>query len=461
MQKRENIIGTIKAIREQIVEIEFKQDKPGAYEALWLAGDPNVRFVVYSSAGQNSFYCLSLNDLKNIKRGDKVIGDGTPILFPASPKLLGRAVDFLGQPLDGKEKIKASSGIPVDGSRSKESEEVSITQKLLPTGVKVIDVFAPIVKGGKAGLFGGAGVGKTILLTEILHNIVGRDWQNTYSIFAGVGERSREGLELYEVLKKSKVMPLACLIFGQMAENPAIRFLTASASAALAEYFRDVLNKNVLFFIDNVYRFAQAGNELSVLTGSLPSEDGYQPTLESEMAHFHERLFSRENAFISAIEAVYVPADDILDHAVQSIFPYLESVIVLSRRLYQEGIMPAVDIINSTSVNLTSEVVGKEHFEVAIRAKAILKQAESLERIVSLVGETELSVEDQIIYRRARKIRNYMTQSFFVVQGQKTREGKYVEIKTAISDLKRIVEGGVDELPDDKLLYIGSLTEVI
>ncbi len=457
---KEEVVGVIKVIKGQVVEIRFSNQKPQISELLVLESNKDVKFVVYSSSHKDEFYCLSLSDSSILKRGDRVLGTGSPINFPVGKSLLGRVIDVYGNPADGGNPIKTEESMPIMKHNEAVSEFLSTDQKQLETGIKVIDVFAPMSNGGKAGLFGGAGVGKTILLTEILHNIVGRDKDNTYSIFAGIGERSREGLELFDVLKKSDIMPNVSLIFGQMSENPAVRFLTVNSALTLSEYFRDSLKKNVLFFMDNVFRYAQAGNELSVLTGMLPSEDGYQATLESEMAKFHERLYSTNNAKISSIEAIYVPADDILDRGVQSIFPYLESVIVLSRSLYQEGILPAVDIINSTSVNLTPEIVGREHFDVVIKAKAILKQAESLERIVSLVGESELSFEDQITYKRAKKIKNYMTQNFFVASGQKEKTGKFVEVKKAVSDLGEIVSGKTDNIPEDKFRFIGTLSEI-
>ena len=432
-------IGEIQTVKGQVIEILFGKSKPLISEMLVLKDDPEVKFVVYSSSHLNSFYCLCLSDSSVLKRGDKVLGTGSPINFPVGNSLLGRIVDVFGNAVDGGDKIETKQYMPIMKHTQSQRNVISTEQKQLETGIKVIDVFAPMSKGGKAGLFGGAGVGKTILLTEILNNIVGNDIDKTNSIFAGIGERSREGLELYEVLKKSKIISNTSLIFGQMSENPAVRFLTVNSALTLAEYFRDDANKNVLFFMDNVFRYAQAGNELSVLTGMLPSEDGYQATLESEMAKFHERLYSTKTANISTIEAIYVPADDILDRGVQSIFPYLESVIILSRSLYQEGILPAVDIINSTSINLSTEVVGKDHFDTAIKAKALLKQADSLERIVSLVGESELSFDDQIIYKRAKKIKNYMTQSFFVASSQKEKKGEYVEVKKAVSDLAQII----------------------
>jgi F-type H+/Na+-transporting ATPase subunit beta len=310
------------------------------------------------------------------------------------------------------------------------------------------------------GLFGGAGVGKTILLTEVLHNIVGDTSNDSVSIFTGVGERSREGLELYKSLEDSGVMSKSTLIYGPMGENPAVRFLAGFAGVSLAEYFRDNSKKNVLFFIDNAYRLAQAGNELSTLTGNLPSEDGYQPTLESEMAEFHERLLSTDIAEITTVEAIYVPADDILDHGVQVVFPYLDAIIVLSRELYQRGILPAVDILASSSTTLHPKIVGDAHYECSLRAKAILKQAESLERIVSLVGESELSNEDQLVYKRARKIRNYMTQRFFVIEAQSAYKGVVMPLEKVVKDLTGVIDGKYDHIPEDKFLYIGSVEEI-
>jgi len=458
---KEKVTGSIKSVKGQVVEVVFGKQKPLISELLFLKDNKEIKFVVYSSSADNTFYCLSLSESSVLKRGDVVMGTGSPINFPIGKSLLGRVVDVFGHSSDGGSEIKTGQFMPTMKNFQPSPSSISIEQKQLETGIKVIDVFAPMSEGGKTGLFGGAGVGKTILLTEILHNIIGRDKENTYSIFAGIGERSREGLELFETLKKTDIISNIALIYGQMAENPAVRFLTVNSALTLSEYFRDTSKKNVLFFMDNVFRYAQAGNELSVLTGMLPSEDGYQATLESEMAKFHERLYSTNSSKVSAIEAIYVPADDILDRGVQSIFPYLESVIVLSRSLYQEGILPAVDIINSTSVNLSAEIVGKDHFDVVIKAKAILKQAESLERIVSLVGESELSFDDQITYKRSKKIKNYMTQNFFVASSQKETKGQYVEVKKAVSDLTQIVSGRVDNIPEDKFRFIGTLADIV
>jgi len=396
-------VGVVVSVRGQIVEVEFNHRKPNINDLLVLEDNPLVKLEVYSSSGINCFYCLSFSGVEAIFRGARVINTERQILFPVGQGILGRVVDIFGNPLDGA---------------------------------------GPLGK------------------IKELHNIVGRAKETSVSVFAGIGERSREGLELFESLKASGVMANSALIFGPMGENPAVRFLSAFSSTTLAEYFRDEEKKDVLFFIDNVYRFAQAGNELSTLTSNLPSEDGYQSTLESEMANFHERLLHTPNGAISTIEAIYVPADDLLDHGVQSIFPYLDSIVVLSRSLYQEGILPAIDILASTSNTLHPHIVGDVHYDIVIRAKAILKQAESLQRIVSLVGESELSGEDQLIYRRAKKIKNFLTQSFFVAERQKGKPGCYVELKVGLQDLNGIIEGKFDHIPEERFMFIGSASEI-
>ncbi len=458
MVKKNENKGKVVSIRGQVIEVSFSDEKPAIHDLLYFEDDPEVRMEVFSSSGPDTFYCLALSSTQKLYRGATILNSLTQILFPVGPTLLGRVVDIFGRPIDYLGDIKTAASVPIH--RGSSAEVSAAKQEILETGIKVLDIFSPLIKGGKVGLFGGAGVGKTILLTEVLHNIVGRAKERSVSVFAGIGERAREGLELYESLKASKVIGNSSLIFGPMGENPAIRFLTAFSAATLAEYFRDQEKRDVLFFIDNVYRFAQAGNELSTLTSTIPSEDGYQATLESEMAKFHERLLPTENAKITTVEAIYVPADDLLDHGVQSIFPYLDSILVLSRSLYQEGLLPAVDILNSTSGSLSPAIVGEKHYEVAVKAKSILKQSESLERIVSLVGESELSGDDQLVFRRARKIRNFMTQSFFVASGQKGMQGVYVPLKTAVDDLDGIIEGKYDHLPEEKFLFVGSVSEI-
>ncbi|KKS77249.1 MAG: ATP synthase subunit beta [Candidatus Woesebacteria bacterium GW2011_GWB1_43_14] len=449
--------GKVITIRGQVVEVHFSKEKPNIFDVLTLEEDKDSWLEVHASASKDSFYCLPLAPVQNFWRGAIVVRRAIQINFPVGKELLGRVVDIFGRPLDGLASISTKESLPIH--RIDVARGVLTGQELLETGIKVIDLFAPLIKGGKMGLFGGAGVGKTMLLTEILNNIVSRQ-PNTVSVFAGVGERVREGYELHQSLKESDALPKASLVFGTMGEPPPVRYLSAFSAVTLAEYFRDSLKQNVLFFIDNVFRFAQAGNELSVLTNKIPSEDGYQSTLDSEMAKFHERLISTSDANISSIEAIYVPADDILDHAVQSVFPYLDSMLVLSRDVYQQGILPAVDILESSSSALDPTIVGADHYNAAIEARALLKQAQELERIVSLVGEAELSQGDRAVYQRGRLLRNYMTQSFFVAFKQRAKEGNYVPIKKTVEDVRRILKGEMDQIPDEQLLFIGGLDDV-
>ncbi|MBN1168337.1 F0F1 ATP synthase subunit beta [Candidatus Woesebacteria bacterium] len=453
-------IGTIESVKGNVVEVKFRKQKPAINNLLYLEEDEEFKLVVHSSSTKNKLFCLSLSLTNQLSRGMKVVDSGNPIDFPVGEELLGRAVDIFGNPYDSKEKVVTSKTWSILRDHDI-SVNIDTKQEILETGIKVIDLFAPLVKGGKMGLFGGAGVGKTLLLTEILHNILGGGKENErVSVFAGVGERSREGLELYQSLSDSKTLPRSSLIFGPMGENPAIRYMSAYSAVTLAEYFRDELKKDVLFFIDNVFRFAQAGSEMSTLMSILPSEDGYQATLESDLASFHERLYSTKDASISTIEAIYVPADDLLDHAVQSVLPYLGSVVVLSRDVYQRGRLPAVDILSSTSTALNPKIAGDIHYEIALNAKTILKKAENLERIVSLIGKSELSKENQIIYKRAILIKNFMTQRFVVSESQKGGKGDYVPLEQTLKDVNAILVGQLDRMPEEKLLFIGSLREL-
>ncbi|MBU0649896.1 F0F1 ATP synthase subunit beta, partial [Patescibacteria group bacterium] len=319
----------------------------------------------------------------------------------------------------------------------------------------------PLVKGGKTGLLGGAGVGKTMLLTEILHNIINQDPKKNVSVFCGVGERSREGHELHRELALAKILDSVALVFGTMGDSPSIRYLTAHAATAIAEYFRDDMEKNVLFFIDNVYRYAQAGNELSLLMESLPSEDGYQANLISQMAILHERLVSKGDNHITSIEAIYLPADDILDQGVQAIYDFLDTSLVLTRDIYREGRMPAIDILTSTSGALNAAVIGAEHYNTALSAQSTLKKAVALERIVSLVGESELSEDDRTLYERAKKLKNYLTQNFFVAADQTGKPGAYVPLSSSVQDVKDILAGKYDEVPTYKFMYIGTAQEAL
>lgn len=386
--------GKIISVKEQIVEVEFNEGKPSIFDVLILKEDPTVKMEVYTSATANSFYCLVLTSVTKLHYGSTVINTGQPINIPVGPEMLGRVIDTLGTPQDGLGEIKAKEQRPII-VKDINIANVNIPKEILETGIKAIDFFTPIIKGGKVGLFGGAGVGKTVILSEIIHNIVILHPEENVSIFTGVGERTREGEELYTTLKENKVMQGVTLIYGSMGENPALRFRTAFAGITIAEYYRDMMGKDVLFFIDNIFRFAQSGYELSTLMNAIPSEGGYQSTLSSQMASFHERLVSTPKNAITTFEAIYVPADDITDNGVQAVFPYLDSGIILSRSVYQEGRFPAIDILASNSSDLNAEIVGETHYQTALEAQALLKRAMSLERIVSLIGESELSSSDR------------------------------------------------------------------
>ncbi len=453
--------GIILSLTGQVAKVLFKGKKPLINEV--CTTDNGAIMYVYSSDTDGSMYLYVLKGKDIISRGMEVTKTGRTLTIPVGERILGRAIDIFGKAVDGGKEIEIGLEKSIFDWKM-EYQDIETRKEIWETGIKVIDFFSPIVKGGKTGLFGGAGVGKTILLTEIMHNIFTTrnnetNGKKVASVFAGVGERIREGAELFSELKEKGVLNNTSLIYGLMGENPAVRFLTATAAATIANYFRDEEEKDILFFIDNIFRFAQAGSELSTLTKNIPSEDGYQPTLASEMSNFHERLVSTKKGIISSIEAIYVPSDDAMDYGVQSIYPYLDSMVSLSRDVYQRGIFPAVDILASNSSIIGSEFVGRDHYEASIKALAILKKAEELERMVSLVGEGELSQKNQLVYKRAKILSNYMTQPFFVVAEQTGKEGRVVPLKQTVQDVIDITNGKYDETLSDKFLYIGKAEE--
>jgi F-type H+-transporting ATPase subunit beta len=442
-----------------VVEVEFMGDnKPEIHDILVLDDNDNVKMQVFRSSTKNNFYCLCLTNVEEVYRGARVVNTQRPLFVPVGDAVLGRVIDIFGGPVDGRGKIPSTNYQPIY------QEQPIYTQvpeqlEILETGIKVVDLFCPIIKGGKAGLFGGSGVGKTVLLSEIMHNIVGIDREHNVSVFCGIGERTREGHELFLDLEKNEVLDGVALIYGAMGENPSVRFLTGAGGATVAEHFRDQ-GKNVLVFIDNIYRYAQAGNELSLLMDTIPSEDGYQATLSSEMGAIHERLVSKKSGSITAVEAVYVPADDLLDQAVQTVFKFLDSSVVLSREVYMQGRYPAIDILASGSSAINPETVSEEHYQTVLDAQALLKKADQLERIVSLVGEAELSEDDRVLYQRANKLRNFMTQNFTVVSGQTGLEGVYVGRQKSVEGTKRIMEGEFDNISEDKFMFVGEVDDV-
>jgi F-type H+/Na+-transporting ATPase subunit beta len=452
--------GTVVAIKGQIVEVEFRGVKPAINEILTLERDPTAILEVYASSADETFYCFLMRSSQELQRGMKVINTNKSLVVPVGKALLGRVINVFGEVLDGGPALQDQKQNPIS-STTVPYDHISVPKVVLETGIKVIDFFSPILKGSRVGLFGGAGVGKTILLTEIIHNVVVLQKENNVSVFAGVGERAREGHELHQTLKASNVLQKVALVFGQMGENAAVRFRTAMAAITIAEHFRDVEKSNVLFFIDNMFRFAQAGYELGTLMNQIPSQDGYQPTLASELATVQERLVSTTSGTMTSIEAIYVPSDDLTDYAVQSIFPFLSSTVVLSRNIYQEGRFPAVDILNSTSSAINMETVGENHYSLYIASQSLLKRAVELERIVSLIGESELSTADQAIYRRSKILRNYFTQNFFTTESQTGRKGSYVALAEVVGDVGQILSGRYDDVPAQSFLSIGSLKDLM
>ncbi len=445
--------GTIVGILGDLVEVSFAVGKPGRHELLTISDDPEIRLEVYASSAADSVYCLSFTDPTRLYRGAKVVRLHETLMIPVGSGLLGRVIDVFGAPHDGLGEIIAKKTVSIY-AQSPNFQSVKVSREILETGIKVIDFFTPFLKGGKIGIFGGAGVGKTIILTELMHNTA--IFHKGINIFAGIGERIREAQEMLENLEENKVLPNVALVFGQMNERPAIRFRTGYAAAALAEYFRDEEDRDVLFFVDNAYRFIQAGNELATLLNLIPSEDGYQATLTSDIGTFQERLVSSGNGSITSVEAIYVPADDFSDSGVQSLIPYFDSQIILSRDVAEEGRRPSVDILASSSGLINPAIIGHDHYEAYLEAIQVISKFNYLDKIVSIAGEQELSGEDRIIFRRAKMILNYMTQNSFMVTNQTNKPGCYVKRTDTVSDVRTILSGKLDSLDPEKLLYIAA-----
>lgn len=451
--------GKIKAVKGQIAEVEFEgtpQKLPEFFEVLTSPENEAVRLEVYAYSGRQSLACLSLSPRHLLYRGLPIKSTEKPLTVPAGQSILGRVLNIYGQPQDGGAPLTNVKYISIH-SRGPSYNLVKSPTELIETGIKQVDFFTPFLKGGKIGFVGGAGVGKTVLMTELLRNVTYN--HSGVSVFAGIGERIREGKELYESLKKSGVIEKIVLIFGQMNENAAIRFRVADASATMAEYFRDEEKKDVLFFADNAYRFIQAGNEVATILGAIPSELGYQATLETEISNFENRLVSTENGSITSIQTVYVPADELTDPGVAAIMSHLDSALILSRDIAQRGLYPPIDVTRSSSTILSRKLVGAEHYETVTKSLELLTNYERLLRLVNIVGESELSAQDQTAFQRARKLIYYMTQPFFTTESQTGRPGVFVKRSEVVGDVKAIIEGKLDEVPAEKFLYIGTLKE--
>lgn len=465
--------GTVVSVNGQVCEIQFYENrhslrssssgwrtaglKPKIHELLALVHDPDSVMEVVGVADNGNLICFVLTTTYSFFKGAKVYNTKKTIEVPVGKPTLGRILNVFGEAVDKKGPIKAQVIRSIYADSPTIGETVS-RKTIYETGIKAVDFFAPVTHGGKIGFIGGAGIGKSVLLTELIHNIA--VYHKGLSVFSGIGERIREGKELYDLLEFNKVLNNVALVFGQMNENASIRFRVGFSAVTIAEYFRDVMNQDVLFFVDNVYRFVQAGNELATQLNMIPSEDGYQATLDSEMAMFQERIGSTKNGSITAVEAIYVPSDDVTDKAVQSAFPYLDSIIILSREVAEGGRYPAVDLLNSSSAVLSPAIAGRKHYETVLEAQKILKQYSDLERIVSIVGEGELSNENRLSYHRAKKLINYMSQNFHVIQEFTGKRGKYVKREETVNDVADIVSGKLDHFGDEKFSGIGGLTEL-
>lgn len=448
------ITGIVKTVVGHIAEVEFDQDVPHIGEVC-TTGDGQIILYVYRSMGHNRMRCIVLRGLAGLKRQTRVNATGDNLVIPAGDAVLGRAMNLFGDSIDNQGELDLDHTIPIV-STSHHPKPI-IKQQIWETGIKAIDFFAPLVQGGRMGLFGGAGVGKTILLTEIMHNIfINATTKNTVAVFGGVGERTREGQDLYQTLKDKQVLAKTALLYGSMGEDAAVRYLTAQASVALAEDFRDS-GSDVLFFIDNMFRFAQAGSELSQMSDTLMSEDGYHPSLHEDMALLHERLISTATGNLSTIEAIYVPSDDLTDQAILSIYPYLDSILTLSRDIYQSGHFPAVDILASNSSALNQSLVGDSQYNAVIEAQQVLSAAKELERMVALVGEDELSNENKLLYHRAELLKSYMTQPFFSVETQTGIPGVFVPRSQTVKDVAAILAGRHDTKSPHDLMMIGGI----
>jgi len=451
-------IGLIKQIIGVVVDVYFAENLPEIYNALEVDNQgKKLTLEVEQHVGSNMVRAIAMGSTDGLKRGDEVTNTGAPISVPVGSETLGRIFNVLGEVVDGGVPVKTDKKYPIHRAAPKFIDQ-SIKTEVLETGIKVIDLICPIVKGGKVGMFGGAGVGKTVVIMELIHNIASE--HGGYSVFAGVGERTREGNDLYHEMKDSGVLDKVAMVFGQMNEPPGSRARVALSGLSVAEYFRDEQNQDVLFFVDNIFRFTQAGSEVSALLGRMPSAVGYQPTLATEMGELQERIASTKNGSITSIQAVYVPADDLTDPAPATTFGHLDSTVVLSRSLSELGIYPAVDPLDSSSIILDPKVVGAEHYEVARGVQKTLQRYKELQDIIAILGMEELSNEDKLIVSRARKIQRFLSQPFFVAETFTGTPGKYVKLTDTVRSFKEILDGKHDDKAEGDFYMKGSIEDV-
>jgi len=451
-------IGKIKQIIGVVVDVEFRGELPEIYTALEAQiKEKKLVLETQQHIGSSLVRTIAMSSTDGLKRGDKVLNTGAGISVPVGDETLGRIFDVLGNPIDGKEEVKTAKRYPIHRSAPDFIDQSTKTE-ILETGIKVIDLICPVAKGGKVGMFGGAGVGKTVIIMELINNIAKQ--HGGYSVFAGVGERTREGNDLYHEMTESGVMDKVSMVFGQMNEPPGSRARVALSGLSIAEYFRDEENQDVLFFIDNIFRFTQAGSEVSALLGRMPSAVGYQPTLATEMGELQERITSTNKGSITSIQAVYVPADDLTDPAPATTFGHLDSTVVLARSLTELGIYPAVDPLDSSSIILDPKIVGKEHYDTAQRVQKILQRYKELQDIIAILGMEELSDEDKITVGRARKIQRFLSQPFSVAETFTGHPGKYVKLADTIKGFKEILDGKHDKKNEGDFYMKGGIDEV-
>ena len=459
----ENMVGKIIQVMGPVVDIDFESYLPAINEALdidFVVDNQSRKLVLEVAAhiGDNRVRAIAMDMTEGLTRGEKVVARGNPITVPVGEQVLGRIFNVTGDVIDGGEELNNPEKWSIHRA-APTFENQSTKTEMFETGIKVVDLLAPYSKGGKVGLFGGAGVGKTVVIMELIHNV---DFKHSgYSVFAGVGERTSEGNDLYHEMKESGVLDKVALCYGQMNEPPGARNRIAFTGLTMAEYFRDEKGLDVLMFIDNIFRYAQSGAEMSALLGRIPSAVGYQPTLASEMGKLQERITSTKKGSITSVQAVYVPADDLTDPAPASVFAHLDATTVLNRKIAEKGIYPAVDPLDSTSRILDPQVVGEEHYKIATSVQQVLQKYKDLQDIIAILGMDELSEEDKKVVERARKIEKFLSQPFFVAEVFTGSPGKYVTLQETLEGFRGILEGKYDHIPENAFYMVGSINEVL
>ncbi|MCL2580587.1 MAG: F0F1 ATP synthase subunit beta [Oscillospiraceae bacterium] len=452
--------GKILQIIGAVLDVQFENELPALYNAVEVArdGEETVVLEVMQHLGDNAVRCISMNATEGLTRGMDAVDTGAPISIPVGDETLGRMMNVIGKAIDNKPELPAKEYWPIHRAAPEFSEQTT-TAEMLETGIKSIDLLCPYSKGGKIGLFGGAGVGKTVLIMELIRNIATE--HGGYSVFAGVGERTREGNDLYWDMINSGVINKTSLVFGQMNEPPGARMRIGLTGLTIAEYFRDVARQDVLLFIDNIFRFVQAGSEVSALLGRVPSAVGYQPTLSTEIGSLQERITSTKTGSITSVQAIYVPADDFTDPAPATTFAHLDATTVLSRAIVELGIYPAVSPLESTSRILEKDVIGEDHYNVARAVQSILQRYKDLQDIIAILGMDELSENDKLIVYRARKVQRFLSQPFFVAEKFTSIPGRYVPIAETVRGFREIIEGIHDEVPEGYFLNAGTIDDVV